>query len=1379
MTTRGLAQTTVEAGAQAALRGYRLQALYILSRVLSDPDMALEYRLEQREDLEIFDPVTGRSEIIQIKAYSDVLTVSKLHEREGDEGENKTPKESYLKRVLSRSAEENSEEVLASFGPYGSRMAGWTSEGASRQALLSTLSSWGFSNEESHTLFSRVSLKAHDEGEIEKLVFSGIRETIAGCDPQTSFELLSAWLFKLSEIKSTITRGSLLARMNHVGQYVADRAAHQKEWFRAIRPLTRDKTGDDIAKLGHGFLEGVSVRFAHIQADLDIARPDYQTRIDEGFETSQMVVVRGASGQGKSCLALRYMHDYIPEHFRFQVIEVEDLQHSLSIARAIIGHLKFLGHPIWVYIDARPGDRAWKELVYQFGEEESVRILLTIREEDWYSSNLDTSGLVVHEIQLELYQEEARQIYEAQAARDPRVHLSFDEAWVGFGSGGPLLEFIFFLRGARTLADRLRTQVSELRDRVRLGKLTVGELDLLKIVAVGTAYGARVNIPALRAALSLPDIGRTLQLFENEYLLRTTHDGACIDGLHAIRSQYLCAILFDGQPDEWIRTAKLAILVLEETDLDVWLRSAFVNDNRLDASLLTGLAPKSWSGYAGCLRALLWQGISWFVRRNFDIISEIRALLGRGYSLGTQLDFGFMDEVAPDLGGCVFEEPAFRSRVPTELWELRAKLETRDSAYEAVKAWLEGTGLPSCSPTSDLEWQDLGFVMFWFGVLKVDVEFENLRRCVAGGLSNAPPFSLESRADFLFGASKIANLFSVDEVQAFQSQSLEAYKDEMRVAWLEQRNSNQLVAHFLMETDSVRRNELNVLSANHVSLLRRLSPLGYERYGCHGYGWGVKASEYDHSQKSVAVDRLPPEWSVRMNSLYNGLVAYLFRPRSWTEHATETMRVRKQIALTYKEIALSITHHFRHVQGTKYVGPIFDVKTTRKIIGGRPSFPTVAVDAWGYFSETAQLTDEQKSNPVSLSLRRHESYLKSRDDYFSSVENTLHQIFPALLAHIIGGDGGKLIMEECCAPDAPYLVMLNLQEAIVRLPRFQDEFRQRFDTSFKELVDFEQAEHSALTSVFELYTCFYLAPSRRLHKPGRVAKERAQARVDKPLQHLKQMLKALDGTVSTRQTERVGLRSIVICFDVPSAPLIFSRFVEVWKAVTEALPNGTPLRPPQFGLLSRYSELIVVPTVAKFSMDRCVWKFPMLNVLVSPQDPERSPQTFHRVELSATELSEIGIEYFDSPTIQDGWTFQNAWCEARDLLGLLLDLNLLQDSESEAHTKIMQEYTTKVCEEISSLLQKSIDSSVRMLRKISSHPDSEIAHATLHFLELIQNSDFMNQMGSGEIRSDLAGLQGLYEQVTEVSNNAVAAACFFADLCLSSERCTRPVRTVL
>src|SRR4051794_31965774 len=134
------------AGANAALQGYRLQAIYILARILgAEPRQDLIFQPEGLEDLAILAGTGELREVVQVKAYGDKLTLSKFEpEKES----------SFLRRVL-KLAGKYPEAVLkvASFGPIGPEiLQAWEHDGDQRYAIANKLSDLGYTSDEVATL---------------------------------------------------------------------------------------------------------------------------------------------------------------------------------------------------------------------------------------------------------------------------------------------------------------------------------------------------------------------------------------------------------------------------------------------------------------------------------------------------------------------------------------------------------------------------------------------------------------------------------------------------------------------------------------------------------------------------------------------------------------------------------------------------------------------------------------------------------------------------------------------------------------------------------------------------------------------------------------------------------------------------------------------------------------------------------------------------------------------------------------------------------------------------------------------------------------------------------------------------------------------------
>ncbi len=324
-----------------------------------------------------------------------------------------------------------------------------------------------------------MSPEAPDESTIHERVMSRLRDTFAGCDPEATFELLSYWMLRAAEKKALITKKEVAARVQAVGAFVQNRAAYHRE-AESIIPLVDEQPGDP-ERLFAEFYRGVAARFQHIQADVDVPREHWLGDIKRAYEETRCVVLRGASGQGKSALAYRYLKQYVPSAWRYEVRLIDGPQHAIGLARALFGHINAIGAPAFVYVDVPPGGNAWVELIRELASLENVHFLVSIREEDWRRTHADTLLVELRELELRLTREEAAQIYSRLSEQGNPGHLlGFDDAWVRFGQRGPLLEFSHFIVHNELLERRLRGQIDRIRDEVRRGERPFENLALLR-----------------------------------------------------------------------------------------------------------------------------------------------------------------------------------------------------------------------------------------------------------------------------------------------------------------------------------------------------------------------------------------------------------------------------------------------------------------------------------------------------------------------------------------------------------------------------------------------------------------------------------------------------------------------------------------------------------------------------------------------------------------------------------------------------------------------------------------------------------------------------------------------------------------------------------
>lgn len=672
-------------GAEAAYRGYRLQALYVLYRILiSENASQLVFQPEGREDLTIFDHTGVLLEDIQVKALQDNLTISTF--------DPKNPRAFFHRTIQTAQTQPQASVKIVSFGPIGPEMSSaWQKNGPERDTVRQKLTGHGYLPSDIQILFDSIELTTVDETVLTTTVFDFIHDSLVGISAAHAFELLVYWLFTASEKQEKITYAILIDKINNVGRFLTERAVNHLEWFTTIHPIEEISVDSQRQQeLQVEFYQGTSARYDHILAELDVRRNDDLKQIAKAFQTNRIVIIHSASGQGKSTLAYRYLHDFYPETWRFEVRSPENAEHARRIALALSGHANAVGIPLIIYLDVQPNNRNWTDLLFELAQNPNLQLLVTVREEDFRRASISRANFQFEEIELSFTESIGRQIYTGlSAVKASQRFLSFDEAWRQFGSDGPLLEFVYLITQDELLRERLSQQIRNLEDSVRTGQLQPNEFQLLRLVSVASAFEARLNLNSLVERLGLLAPRRTLELFEQEYLLRRTSDDQYVEGLHPIRSAILVDLLTDSTIQPWASAARECIPLIAESDLENFILFAFARRDIEARSLLNVLwdhQPDTWTGVAGILRALLWVGIRDYVDENQPLIDEAFTHSGSGWSL--LLDF--------DIAGV--------SSSPIEWWKtlpvpdrtvsmiesLRARQSPKQKVFAHALQWLEG-----------------------------------------------------------------------------------------------------------------------------------------------------------------------------------------------------------------------------------------------------------------------------------------------------------------------------------------------------------------------------------------------------------------------------------------------------------------------------------------------------------------------------------------------------------------------------------------------------------------------------------------------------------------------------------------------------------------
>jgi hypothetical protein len=1221
-------------GAPAAYRGYRLQALYTIYRLLApgESDTTVFYP-EGSEDLDRRQGIDGPLlETIQVKSYPTLILSHLTPDQPG----------SFFHRALTLCQQSPVPTIrLVNFGDIGPEMNGaWAGDHQPRTRITQKLREHGFQANEIDLFFTHIALEQVDEATQHTRVRAALQDMLTGVDPDTTLDLLQYWIYLASERKTPITRTDLIARVSAIGRFLAERRDHHQEWFTSIIPLEDTPPAEEEhARLREAFYQGMAARYEHILADLDFRRDNKIAAIAEAFAQSQVVIVSAASGQGKTTLAYRYLHDHYPQQWRFQVSMIQDRRHAATLANALAGHARAVQMPMMIYLDVSPRDTEWPELVSRLAYHPYLRILVTIRSEDLQRASVSGAEFDYRMVELTFDETEARLIYDrAFEEQVSATFLNFDAAWDRFGTGGPLLEFVYLLTQTETLRERLKQQVNRLREEVRSGQAHPDELHLLRLVAVASSYEARLDVVKLNRSLRLPDIVQTLQGFEQEYLVRQSLDRRSVEGLHPVRSAILAELLLDPALHPWRAVAQEALPLMHEEDLESFLLRAMVERQTERTHLLDHLrqlTPATWTGLAGVQRVLLWSDIQAYIDANRHVIEEARQTFNDGWQLVADLDLAALQGDALDN---LFDAAGISSDKREQINHLREQQTPKATAFDQTRTWLRHLERPANPPETARDWSgyaELCFRMVHLNGQQIDqsVTDEQLDHAAL----DLPLLVLAEVSLALFTSNAQRHAAWIQRhLPTLQTRLAHEYL----IVALEERDDG-VYAHFLPFTVTVQENKYSEsLSDNHhqeeplhaetmerVRLIRYLFPQ-YAVHGSQGYGHTVgkmlNPSDLDNTRKQIANRRLPLAWNVQINSIARNLAEYDMRPATWSAYV-ESLLTRRARTLTSLEQLL--TGLKKSLQRGGKINVLKEIDTTlwdacQTDLATRIALPEVAVDPWGFGGEdTSNLTTapehHQRLLPQAIVLQKYRTYLTAERQYTSALSNFFRQAIHVMVTNFQLGrikphlttkrdQERKRLQERDIQTGWANLTTDNLCEAQQRLTHYQQQFR----TLFSHLADadalaaLEQHERDMLAQVWQLWFFYAQQPDQAWASP--VSQVRAQ--ITSTWRQVEQQVQAALAAVSTDDTTATimkrdidweGKPALWIRLDIEHTLDFYTSIENLIHALRAAVGQVTGHELRSYVIRDHAEYTIIIPVLRGRMLNRLIWRLHTISGVLS------------------------------------------------------------------------------------------------------------------------------------------------------------------------------------
>ena len=298
-------------------------------------------------------------------------------------------------------------------------------------------------------------------------------------------------------------------------------------------------------KIDEDYFEGKKATPIHIANKLPIRRNDLETIIEETINNNIITIIKSSSGQGKTTLAWQVAYNLKNEYIIYKLNWCRDSKEIDNISEYFNSRLK-LGEKVLILLDNLDADlQEWNKLAQVLYRKLSInyKILITTREDDWYTYGGDQSNLSKLKI-VDIYMDikQAEDIYNKFSLKK-KIHVdikSWQSAWEQVANRKLLIEYVYLLTHGEMIEERIDNQIKLLNQSID-GKI---KIELLRLVGLSDTIGVKIKghnlIKYLNEKMeSTQDLNEIVTSIKNEYFIEIGTEEKYIEGLHPVRSQYL------------------------------------------------------------------------------------------------------------------------------------------------------------------------------------------------------------------------------------------------------------------------------------------------------------------------------------------------------------------------------------------------------------------------------------------------------------------------------------------------------------------------------------------------------------------------------------------------------------------------------------------------------------------------------------------------------------------------------------------------------------------------------------------------------------------------------------------------------------------------
>lgn len=1006
----------------SALKGYRTQFLYSLHYILSTFSDDFIYRLEGEEDLDVLDNNGTLLYAIQLKNLGRPLTLSDIL------SDSKT---SFIKRFLNNYCEAT--PILVSYGKISEELKKWSGhKDIISEKEKSTLKNYKITSEDWKIVKSKTQFLEVNEELIANEVEQLMKDNFTEIDPIPTIGYLLYWLQFIAEKQQPITKKDFYNKVQDFAKYLSERIAIHNQYGLVLRPLHKTSTDNvNLLKLEKEFYNATLTRYEHILLGLNINREKHLEKIDEELQVINTVMVKGASGQGKTALLYSYVHKYINHWLSFELNIQQDPVITQQSILAIASISKKLDIPIVFVINVTPNTTEWVKIIKESSHLKHIKFLVAIRNEDWYRASAIGFEFEYKEIDLSLTKEEAEIIYLKLNERNKISHFTdFEQVWIQLGNDAPLLEFVYSITQGDSLFNKLKQQIIQIKQ--ENNQNTNQQIEFLRIVSLADSLGSKIDVSKLSSNIDYQFI---IEKLENEYLIKKSSDRKYIQGLHIVRSQKLTEILFDEFINHKEDYAYKSIPLLAGEDLYLFLLQLFnldiLKSDKFIQKLNEDISVENWATYASFIKAFTWLGTKQYVETNREVIDECRVICGGAWKFF--IDFMFSSNY--DRNGMLDLLKVDDER-REKIDEINKRISAKETVFNLATIVLNKLTFPSKLPSTIFEWKSFGESLFWLKNIPNDKQaleiYEEEKFETAFKMMDSKSLSKLMLGMYFYSPE-------LDEIRKkYIGYFIQHIKEEFDIVHFDF-NKEEITIHFII--DILKNTELgssNDFVVNILDIIRTALP-DKQKFNSQGYGHRLQtlSVDYDSTHKTISIDNLPLEEWVNINASMTKLYEYKDRPVDWKEYLIQLNQWEYLIKEKVNEFNSSFAKLFA---GSKTNTPVVPIMQNAFLkMPERIKEPKLITDSLGiYGGKKKDSTSENQREHLNKKLQsKYESYFKSLSDFKGSVENFIQQSAKTLYSKIQLKTQEGHIHDE----NIERLSQINLYDAIDKLAEYNTQYK--------------------------------------------------------------------------------------------------------------------------------------------------------------------------------------------------------------------------------------------------------------------------------------------------------------------------------------------------